>query len=77
MRGLNVESVLCRLCGQYDETVQYLLAGCTVLAGKEYARRHNNALMVLAVQWDKQHGIIEEGTTVVPTALRERTCCRE
>lgn len=62
MRGLNVESVLCRLCGQYDETVQHLLAGCTVLAGTEYVRRHNSALMVLAVQWGKQHGIIEEGT---------------
>ena len=57
-----MESVLCRLCRQYDETVQHLLAGCTVIAETEYVRGHNNALMVLAVQWGKQHGIIEEGT---------------
>ena len=56
-----MESVLCRLCGQYDETVKHLLAGCTVIAGTEYVR-HNNALMVLAAQWGSQHGIIEEGT---------------
>ena len=55
MSGLKVESVLCRLCEQYDETVDYLLAGCTVLAGTGYARRHNDTLMVLAVQWGKQH----------------------
>ena len=60
MRGLKVESVLCRLCQQYDETVQHLLAGYTVIAETEHVR--HNALMVLAVQWGKQHGIIEEGT---------------
>ena len=62
IRGLKVESVLCRLCGPYDETVQHLLAGCTVIVGTEYVRRHNNALIVLAAQWGLQHGIIEEGT---------------
>ena len=62
MRELNVESVLCRLCGQYDDTVQNLLAGCKVIVGTEYVRRHNIALMVLADQCWKQHGIIEEGT---------------
>ena len=42
----------CRLCGQHDETVQYLLAGCERLVGAEYLRRHNNALMVPAVNWN-------------------------
>ena len=60
MRGLKVESVLFRLCGQYDGTVQHLLAVCTT-AGAEYVRRHNNALMVLAAQWGQQHGNIEIG----------------
>ena len=51
MRVLKVDSVLCRLCRQYDETVQHHLAGCTVIAEKEYVRGHNNALMVLPLQW--------------------------
>ena len=42
---------MCRVYGKTKETVQYLLAGCKKLAGTEYARRHNNALKVLAVWW--------------------------
>ena len=59
-RGLQVESAKCRLCGKFDETVNHLLAGCTVLAGKEYLRRHNNALMILAVEWAKKEKILKE-----------------
>ena len=59
-RGLQVESAKCRLCGKFDETVNHLLAGCKVLAGKEYLRRHNNALMILAVEWVKKEKILNE-----------------
>ena len=52
----------CRLCGEYRETVQHLLAGCQKLAGFEYVRRHNNALKILAVQWCNKNRLLPEGT---------------
>ena len=51
---------MCRLCGSFRETVHHLLAGCQMLAGKEYLQRHNKALMVLAVAWAKKYEIIDE-----------------
>ena len=51
---------MCRLCGSFRETVHHLLAGCQMLAGKEYLQRHNKALMVLAVAWAKKNEIIDE-----------------
>ena len=44
MRGIGDTDGKCRLCGQHDETVQHLLAGCDILAGVEYLSRHYNAL---------------------------------
>jgi hypothetical protein len=35
-RVLNVDSALCRLCRQHNETVQHVLIGCTILSGREY-----------------------------------------
>lgn len=60
LRGMEVESEMCRLCGIQRETVHHLLSGCKVVAGNEYVRRHNNALMVLAVAWAKQEGLINK-----------------
>ena len=31
----------CRLCKSMDETAEHILSGCQVLAGTEYAKRHN------------------------------------
>ena len=42
------------------ETVEHVLAGCRVIAGTEYLRRHDNALRVLAVAWCKQQGILSD-----------------
>jgi hypothetical protein len=61
MRGL-VDQDKCRLCGEFRETVQHLLAGCKKLAGSEYVRRHDNALKVLAVQWAIDNGLLPKGT---------------
>ena len=61
LRGLISEDC-CRLCGEYRETVQHLLAGCQKLAGSEYVRRHDKALKVLAVQWCIKNGLLPEGT---------------
>ena len=56
-RGL-VEDVNCRICRNFSETVEHLVAGCTKLANREYLNRHNRALMVLAVTWAKQQELI-------------------
>ena len=51
LRGVDVESENCRLCLLKRETVHHWLSGCTVLAGmREYLQRHNEALMVFAVE---------------------------
>ena len=53
VRGLP-ENSQCRLCKEKRETVQYLLAGCKILASSEYLVRHNRARMVMAVAWVKE-----------------------
>ena len=50
------------VCGEQEETVEHLLAGCKMLAGSEYTRRHNRALMILAVQWAIEHQLIDNQT---------------
>ena len=35
----------------------HILSGCKVLAGSDYLKRHNNALMVLTVEWAKQESL--------------------
>ena len=61
IRGL-IEDDKCRLCGEYQETIQHLLSGCKKLAGSEYIKRQNNTLKVLAVKWAMEMGITPEGT---------------
>ena len=48
----------CRLCDAYKETVIHILYGCKVLEGSDYLKRHNNALMVLIVEWAKQESLL-------------------
>ena len=57
-----MDDEMCRVCEKTKETVQHLLAGCKKLAGKEYERRHSNALKVLAVWWAVIKGLLLEGT---------------
>ena len=57
-RGLNVTTENCRLCDVYKETVMQILSGCKVLAGSAYLKWHNNALMVLKVEWAKQESLL-------------------
>ena len=61
-RDLPTETPMCRLCMQYQETVHHLVAGCKVIAGNDYLQRHNNALMIFAVAWGKQEGLLAEET---------------
>ena len=41
LRGISSEGPMCRLCGSYQETVHHIVAGCKMLAGREYLQRHN------------------------------------
>ena len=60
--GRPVDDLKCRVCGKNNETVQHWLTGCTPLAATEYTLRHDKALMVLAVEWAKQEGLLAEET---------------
>jgi hypothetical protein len=76
--GRQIESTLCRLCGSQKETVQHWLAGCKVLAGNaEYLQRHNNALMVFAVEWSKQESLMDGKNLMVQRIFRERDGIRK
>ena len=37
----NTRDGQCRLCGQHEETVSHLVAGCPILANAKYKERHN------------------------------------
>ena len=38
---------MCRICGQFQETVDHLVSGCLKLAKTEYIQRHNKAAAYL------------------------------
>ena len=50
----------CRLCGAFNETVERLVAGCMTIANSEKLARHNRALMVMAIAWAKEYGMVEK-----------------
>ena len=50
-------NVMCRICGQHQETIQHWLAGCCKLAAHEYLISHDQALMVFVVKWACQERI--------------------
>ena len=59
-RGM-IEDGRCRVYHGHDETVEHLVAECSVL-NSEYLNRHNRALMILAVTWGKEHKLIGADT---------------
>ena len=50
----------CRLSGQQRETVEHLSAECKVLASSKYLTRHNRALIILAISWEKEFKLVEK-----------------
>ena len=36
----------------------HLVAGCKTMANSEYLARHNRALMVMAIAWAKEYGLV-------------------
>ena len=57
-----MENGRCRLCGEFNETVEHLVAGCKTIANSEYLARHNRALMVMAIAWAKEYGLVGKET---------------
>ena len=57
-----MENGRCRLCGEFNETVEHLVAGCKTIANSEYLARHNGALMVMAIAWAKEYGLVGKET---------------
>ena len=47
-----------RICHGHNETVEQLVAGCTVLSNNKYLGKHNRALMILTVTWAKECKLI-------------------
>ena len=45
-----IEDGRCQVCHGHDQTVEQLVAGCTILPNSEYLARHNRALTMLAVK---------------------------
>ena len=60
--GKRTENRRCRLCGVFNETVEHLVAGCKTIASSEYIARHNRALMVMAIAWAKEYGLVGNET---------------
>ena len=54
--GQKVESK-CRMCSQYEETVDHILSGCEVLAKTEYISRHDKAAAYLHWNICQDHDI--------------------
>ena len=54
--------LICRLCREFSETVEHLVAGCKTIANSEYLSRHKRALMVMAIAWAKEYGLVGKET---------------
>ena len=52
--------VKCRPCGHAQESVPYILTGCTALAQNKYLFRHNMALKVLFYEFFRDQDLLEE-----------------
>ena len=50
----------CRMCHSSQETIDHVMAGCTVLANAAYTERHNGVAKILHQQLALQRGLLEE-----------------
>ena len=60
-RGL-IEDGRSRLYREFSETVEHLVTGCKTIANSEYLSQHNRALMVMAIAWAKEYGLVGKET---------------
>ena len=49
IRGLVVDTDLCRLCGEVPEGVMQITSECKMLASRKYLTLHKNLLKILMV----------------------------
>ncbi|VEN60233.1 unnamed protein product, partial [Callosobruchus maculatus] len=42
-----LENIKCRMCGNNEETLDHIIASCSVLAPKQYLDRHNKVAMII------------------------------
>ena len=47
----------CRLCHEYNETIEHISSGCSALAKKEYLERHDKALISMHWKMCKPYNI--------------------
>lgn len=45
--GENIGNIKCRMCGEKEETLDHLMAGCSVMAPKAYLDRHNRIAKIV------------------------------
>ncbi|CAH2019234.1 unnamed protein product [Acanthoscelides obtectus] len=57
----NVDDIRCRVCGEKDEHIDHIVAGCSPLAPKQYLERHNDVAKILYQALAKKH-LGETGT---------------
>ena len=60
-RGL-IEDGRHRLCHEFNETVEHLVAGCKMIASSQHIAQHKRALMVMAIAWAKENGLVGKET---------------
>ena len=47
----------CRLCQQFDETIDHILSACPILAKEQYTKRHNRVCVHLHFNICKETGV--------------------
>lgn len=48
----------CRICHQFEETIDHIISGCPILAQKDYIERHDNVCAQLHFSLCKEYGIV-------------------
>ncbi|KAF2886553.1 hypothetical protein ILUMI_19620 [Ignelater luminosus] len=49
----------CRVCNQQQETIEHIIAGCSILASTDYIRRHDNVAKIVHQHPALHHNLIE------------------
>ncbi|KAF2890547.1 hypothetical protein ILUMI_15626 [Ignelater luminosus] len=49
----------CRVCNQQQETIEHIMAGCSILASTDYIRRHDNVAKIVHKHLALHHNLIE------------------
>ena len=60
VRGMPVSTLLCRMCGDHEENIPHIVAGCRLWNFTYYLERHNAALKPVCWWLRKKYGLDEE-----------------